>query len=407
MNQTGSQSSRQSDVLQVRTLGRFSISWNDTVIVGGANYSESQFVYLMQIILHAGSKGVSRADLEEVLFEARDINNTRHAIQSIIYNSKKKLRQAGLPEANYIEQHNGIFYWTDKIPVIEDAAEFEKLYHAASEAEVLETRLRLFLDASYAYTGEFLAAQAGTLWIAQEARRYHALFCSAVENAADLLRTMQDFTEMEALGRYAALIDPLANWETITMEALASLGKYDEAIHLYDQTVSLYMNEQGLRPSKQMMDLLSELGEKMQHTHEVLDEIQDHLSGRLESNHGGYLCSYPVFQGIYRMVERMIERGGQSIYLMLCTIVDSKGNPMREGLPLEELSNRLAEAIRDSVRHSDAVTQYGKGQFLVLLVNTTLENCAIVQKRINQCFVQRHQRTGVEYYVNSVISPYS
>lgn len=406
MNQAVNQATKPTDVLQVRTLGRFSISWNDKVIIGGANYSESQFVYLMQMVLHAGSKGVSRSDLEEVLFEAREINNTRHAIQSIIYNSKKKLRQAGLPDVNYIEQRDGIFYWTDQIPVVEDAAHFEELYHAASEAEVLEKKLSLFLEASYAYTGEFLAAQAGTLWIAQEARRYHALFCSSVENAADLLRTMQDFTEMEALGRHATRIDPLANWELITMEALASMGKYEEAIQLYDQTVTLYMNEQGLRPSKRMMDLLSELGEKMQHTHEVLDEIQDHLSGRLESNKGGYLCSYPVFQGIYRMVERMIERGGQSIYLMLCTIVDSKGNPMREGSSLEELSSRLAESIRDSVRHSDAVTQYGKGQFLVLLVNTTLENCAIVQKRISQCFVQRHQRTGVEYYVNSVISPY-
>jgi len=394
------------DVLQVRTLGRFSITWNGTVIVGGASYSESQFVYLMQLLVHAGSKGVSRTELEEVLFEARDINNTRHAIQSIVYNSKKKLRQAGLPDVPYIVQRDGIFYWTDLIPVAEDAAHFEELYHKAQEAEVLENRLRLYLDACHAYTGEFLASQAGTLWIAQEARRYHAMFCSAAENAAALLKTMQDFNALEALGRYAAMIDPLANWEVLTMEALASMGKYEEAIQLYDQTVSLYMSEQGLRPSRRIMELLSELGDKMQHTHEVLDEIQDHLSGRADFQSGGYLCSYPVFQGIYRMVERMIERGGQSIYLMLCTIVDSKGNPMREGAPLEELSGRLSEAICDSVRHSDAVTQYGKGQFLVLLVNTTLENCNIVQKRISHHFIRRNQRTGVEYYVNSVISPY-
>jgi hypothetical protein len=93
-----------------------------------------------------------------------------------------------------------------------------------------------------------------------------------------------------------------------------------------------------------MMDMLSELGDQMQHTHEVLDEIQDHLSGRAQGIKGGYLCSYPVFQGIYRMVERMIERGGQSIYLMLCTIVDGKGNPMREGAMLDELSERLGVA---------------------------------------------------------------
>lgn len=394
------------DVLAVRTLGRFSISWNDKVIVGGANYSESQFVYLMQMLLHAGSAGVSRTALEEVLFEAREVSNTRHAIQSIIYNSKKKLHQCGLPDVNYIEQKSGIFYWTDQIPVEEDAARFEAIYEKAQEAEVLEHRLRLYLEAAYTYTGEFIAAQASTLWIAQEARRYHALFCSAVERAAELLRTTQDFTEMEALGRYATMIDPLANWELLTMEALAATGKYDEAIQLYDKTVALYMNEQGLRPSKRMMDLLTELGSKMQHTHEVLDEIQAHLSGRVNPNDGGYLCSYPVFQGIYRLVERMLERGGQSIYLMLCTIVDSKGNPMKEGMSLEELSARLEEAIQESVRHSDVITQYGRGQFLVLLVNTTRENCTVVQKRINHCFVQRHQRTGVEYYVNSVISPY-
>ena len=401
-----SQAENTTNVLQVRTLGRFSISWNDKVIVGGANYSESQFVYLLQMLLHAGSSGVSRVALEEVLFEARDVSNTRHAIQSIIYNSKKKLREAGLPDVNYIIQKNGIFYWTDEIPFEEDAAQFERLYNEACNAEILEERLRLFLEASYAYTGEFLSTQAGTLWIAQEARRYHAIFCSAVENAADLLRTTQDFVQMEALGRYAAMIDPLANWELLTMEALAATGQYEEAIQLYDKTVALYINEQGLRPSKRMMDLLTELGSKMQHTHEVLDEIQAHLSGRIDPHAGGYLCSYPVFQGIYRLVERMLERGGQSIYLMLCTIVDSKGNPMREGATLRELSTRLGEAIQESVRHSDVITQYSKGQFLVLLVNTTLENCTIVQKRINHSFIQRHQRTGVEYYVNSVISPY-
>ena len=397
---------QQADVLQVRTLGRFSISWHDTVIVGGSNYNESQFVYLMQIILHAGKNGVSHSDLEEVLFEAREISNVRHATQSIIYNAKKRLRQAGLPDVNFIEQRNGIFYWTDKIPVCEDAAVFEALCEKAKEEEILEERLNCCIDACYAYTGEFLAAQAGILWIAQEARRYHAMFCRITEEAVDILRTIQDFTRMEALGRYASRIDPLANWETVTMEALAGLGKYDDAFRLYDDTVSFYMLEQGLKPSAKMMELLTELGSRMQHTHEVLDNIQAHLSGKKQEQTGGYVCSYPIFQGIYRMVERMIERGGQSIYLMLCTIVDGKGNPMREGSALDELSERLQEAIRESVRHSDAVTRYGRGQFLVLLINTTIENCAVVQKRINHSFVAGKRRSAIEYYVNSVISPY-
>ena len=35
-----------------------------------------------------------------------------------------------------------------------------------------------------------------------------------------------------------------------------------------------------------------------------------------------------------------------------------------------------------------------------------MEDCKIVQKRINDNFLIRHQRTGVHYYVNSVFSRY-
>ena len=76
---------------------------------------------------------------------------------------------------------------------------------------------------------------------------------------------------------------------------------------------------------------------------------------------------------------------------------------MKEGPKLDELSERLLEAILHSVRRSDTVTRYGKGQYLVLLANTTSENCSIVQRRISQNFVVGRQRTGVEYYISSVV----
>ena len=395
------------EALRVRTFGRFSIAWKDTMVVGGTSYNESQFTYLMQILLHAGKKGVSRSELEEALFEGRELNNVRHATQSVIYNAKKRLRRSGLPDVNYIEQRDGIFYWTDQIPVVEDAAQFEKLWAAAESALDQNDRLKLYLDACYCYTGEFLPALAGMLWAAQEAKRYQAMFCSCVEKAAEMLRDFQDYSQMEELGNYAARIDPLANWELITMEALAAMGRYDDARKLYDETVEFYMQEQGLRPSKKMMEMLNRLAAQMQHSYEVLDNIQDHLSGHGEGPSGGYVCSYPIFQGIYRMIERMLERGGQSVYLMLCTVVDGKGNPMKDGPVLEELSQRLEQAIQNSVRNSDVISRYGRGQYLVLLINTTRENCTIVQRRINEQFIKGRQRSGVEYFVNSVFSSYS
>ncbi len=390
------------DILYVRMLGGFSMRWNGKLIAGGSKASESQLTSLLQILIHNRKHGVTRDRLEELLFEERDMSNIHHALQSVIYNTKKKLEKAGLPKANYIVQKKGVFFWTDEIPLLEDAEEFERLFLAAEKTEDPDEGLALRLEAAHWYTGEFLPNQTAVIWVAQEARRLKGLFCRCVEEAAEQLREHQDFFQLEELGQYASRTDPLADWEPLTMEALVSLNRYDEARKLYDDTVQYYFSEQGLRPSKKMMQQMQRLGEEMKHQHAALDYIQAELSGQRDNFPGGYLCSYPVFTGIYRMVERMMERGGQSVYLMLCTVIDGKGNPMRDGAHLDELVKRMGDAVRLSIRRGDAMCQYGKGQFLALLVNTTRENCTVVQKRINERFVIGRQRSRIEYYVNSV-----
>lgn len=377
------------------------MTWHKKPVGGGAKSSETQFNYLMQLLLHHRAEGISRSHLEQALFGDRDIADIHHAARSVIYNAKKKLKAAGLPPVNYVENKSGIYRWTQEIPVQEDAAEMDRLFQEARKETSPKQALSLYLEACHCYTGEFLGAQTA-VWAAQEARRYRALFCTCVDEAARLLRESHDYPQMEELGLYAAQVSPLADWETVTMEALVSMGRYGDARKLYDDTVELYLQELGLKPSPRLMELLDRMGAQMGHQYAVLDDIQAKLSER-ESHGGGYLCPYPVFQGIYQMLARIMERGGQSIYLMLCTVVDSKGNPMKEGPVLDELSQRLGSAIVQSVRRGDAVNRYGRGQYLVLLVNTTRENCSVLQRRINCRFLVGRQRTGVRYYVSSVI----
>lgn len=391
------------NTLYMQTFGGFSLTWKGRRITGTIKSRESQFVYLMQFLLHERENGVNRDSLEEVLFGDRDIEDIRHATRSVIYNAKKRLRDFGLPDVNYIVQRDGVYYWTKEIPVVEDAREFERAYEEAEAEEDPDVRLTRYMDACYSCTGEFLPAHGGVLWVAHEARRYRSLFCACMKKTVHLLRGRQDFLQMEEIGIYAAKISPLADWETVTMEALVSLGRYDDARKFYDDTVELYFQEQGLRPSAKMMELFRKLGSQMDHRYGALDDIQLRLSEEEENAPGGYLCPYPVFQGIYRMVERMMERGGQSIYLMLCIVVDDKGREIKDEQVLEELTGKLGDAVRCSVRRSDAVSRYGRGQYLVLLVNTAFEDCGVIQERINHRFTAGWKRTGVRYYVNSVI----
>lgn len=393
------------EALRVRMLGGFSVTWKGISIAGGPKQRESQFVYLLQLLLHYHKEGVSRDLLEEVLFGEREVDNIHHSLRSTLYNARKKLGQAGLPDTEYILQKEGFFRWTDRIPVQEDAAEFEEAYRRAEEEKDPDRMLCALLDACYHYNGEFLPRQLGFLWAAQEARRYQTMFFACVEKAAELLRERQDWEEMERLGLYVSRNSPFADWEVITMEALTSMGRLEEAGKLYDDTVMLYMQEQGVRPSRKLRELMDRMGTQMNHGYAALDTIQSELIHADEDDRGGYLCSWPVFEGIYHTVRRMMGRGGMSVYLMICTVADSKGNPMQDGPVLEELSGRLERAVCRSVRHADAVVKYGKGQYLVLLVNITREDCEIVQKRINKQFLTGRQRTGVRYYVNNVAAP--
>lgn len=389
------------NVLYVQVFGGFALEWNGKRIIGEKS-KESQVSYLLQMVLHFRSEGVSREEIKQVIFGERELENVNHALRSVIYNAKKKLRSAGLPEEDYIQQRNGRYYWTEKIPVVEDSRQMECLAREAETSEDPAQRLKSYLEACYTYTGEFLGEQNSTVWAAQEARRYHGLFCRCVEEAAELLRKQKDADGLKALGDYAVRVDPLADWEVLTMEALVAQGKYLEARKFYNDTLELYLREQGFTPSTKMQDIVHKLDKRMQHSYGVLGEIQQELSNEKQSYSGGYLCAYPVFLGIYHMLRRVSEREGQSSYLMLCTVMDSKGKPMEPGAKLEELSERLQESIRYAVRRSDVINRYGHGQYLVLLVNITREDCEVVQRRIDRDFMKNRQRIYVEYHVSSV-----
>ena len=388
------------DTLYVRSLGDFSITWRGKQINSGSR--DSQFTRLMEILLHYSETGVERGRLEEMLFEDSNSSDLHHMLRSVIYNSKKKLEKAGLP-TGCIVFRGGSYSWTDQIPVEEDARRFEEMVRRADLASDPHERADLFQEACFFYRGEFLPQQTRSIWVMHEERRYYDLFCRSMDQAVAYYREHGNFMAMEKLGKYASKVHPLSDWETVTMEALLGLNRFDEASELYEKTADLYLEELGVRPAFAGMNVLEQIASRMENQYSMLDEIQMYLTTPdTEEPGGGFLCSLPVFQGIYRMFERMIDRSGQSVYLMLCTIVNGKGHPMKEGAVLNRLSERLADSICMSIRHSDVVCRYSKSQYLILLIDTTREDCSIVQRRINKRFLTEGQRTGLKYHVTGV-----
>lgn len=392
------------DVLKVKMLDGFSVQYKGSEIID-ARQASSQFGALMQLLLYFRKTGAPRNTLREVLFEQREVEDAQHAIRNILYNAKKKLRQAGMEDLNYVEVRQGAYFFTDQIPVALDTEEMEAFFEKAKTAASLEEKLSFLLDGIHLYRQGFLQNVSNAVWAVHEGRKLRDHFRVAVDEAAEILRENKDYKDLMKLGEYASKVDSFADWEVLIVEGMAGLGRYDEAEKFCDDTVQAYVDEYGQRDSTYIRELYNRLNSHLMHRYEDIDEIQDKLLEPADKVRGGYFCPYPVFQGVYRITQRTMDRQADKIFLMLCTIVDSKGNPMKEGAKLEELSDRLMEAIVRSVRHSDTVTKYGKSQFLVLLMNTTRENCPIVEKRINKNFMIGRQRTGIDYSVKSVIVP--
>ena len=390
------------NTLYVRTFGGFSIRFDGSELSFGQQ-SESQMVQLLQLLLHFRKQGLSRDLAKAVLFADRDVDDVSHSIRNIIYNLRKKLRSLGLPESQYVVKKGGIYYWCDDIPVREDAAEFEDAFNRAMAASDIEKKTELLTDACYMYTGRFLAGSESSAWSTQEAERYKEIFSDCVTELTDILRDSHKYKHLLEVSKYASKVDPFSEWEILTLEALGRLGRFDRTESFYRKTVDEYVKEYGGRANSYVREFINRIGLKLIVGHESLEEIQQKIGNPDDQERKGYYCSLPVFQEIYRMTERMMERSGEKIFLMLCTILDSKGNPMREGSRLEELSERLRVTIIDSVRHTDTVTRYGNGQYLVLLINTTEEDCSVVSKRISSHFIREGQRTSLSYSVSNII----
>jgi DNA-binding transcriptional MerR regulator len=123
------------NVLIVKTLGSFEVTWNGRHVCSGTKARDSQTTRLLQIILHFRDIGVERNKLEELLLDESNTEDQAHMFRNIIYYAKKRLQTAGVPGNEMIVYKNGRYYWNEAIPVYEDATEFEKLSEQAFEEE--------------------------------------------------------------------------------------------------------------------------------------------------------------------------------------------------------------------------------------------------------------------------------
>lgn len=379
-------------LLRVRLFGIERITYGDTPILYGRT-SITKAMKLLLILLFNGKNGITRNKLLEDLYGREELIDASNSLRVTIHRLKKLLTDVGLPEYEYIVVKNGIYYWDSPMEVVVDVNEFKTLIHHAEKEQDRQKKLVMLREACQMYSGEFLQKLSGDEWVLVESVQCKYLYESALQQVCGLLIEQREYEEVLRVVEPACEMYPFDEWQAMKIDCYIAMNRYKDAMREYESTAKLLFEELGVTPSERMMGQFKDMSKHISSRPQILSEIKSNLEEDQEER-GAFFCTFPGFRDACRVIRRGMERSGQSVFLMLCTLTDSKGRPMEACDRLSEMSGKLQETIRISLRRSDSFAKYSPSQFLVMLVGTNEENCQIVIDRIKYNFSQEHKSWG-------------
>lgn len=388
--------------LEVCVLGGLSVVYGDRPISFGRS-TITRALKLLQILLCHGDRGISRKRLLEELYGREELADVSNNLRVTAYRLKKILMEVGLPQHDYIVIKKGNYYWNAPMETELDVDIFTELLEKAKAAKDEDAKIQLLKEACQMYKGDFLPELSGDEWVMIANIKYKEKYTEALKQLSSMLIEKQEYEEALRLIDPACDMYPFDEWQSVKIECYIKLGRYDEAMEEYEKTARMFFEELGVSVSDKMLDQFEIMSSHMNFMPHEMEDIKRHLEEEKEQS-GAYYCSLPSFRDSYRLVSRIVERNGQSVYLMQCSITNGKGQPMEKGKKLEVLVEELDNTIHHCLRRGDCYTKYSPSQFLILLAGLNRENCSIIFDRITKYFSREHKSWAqyLEFVVSSV-----
>ena len=169
-------------------------------------------------------------------------------------------------------------------------------------------------------------------------------------------------------------------------QLLSASGAQQAAIQHYTYVTKLFMDQLGVAPSEEMVQLYRSLSKSTEGLELDLRVVREELLEKDEQA-GAFFCEYAVFQDIYRLEARIARRTGQVIELVMMTLLGKQGHRLTPSDAASSMSD-LRSAIHSSLRSGDIFTRSSPIQFLILLPSASYENAVKVCQRILAAFSQ-------------------
>ena len=349
--------------IYVQMLGGFSLSVGEKKLDLGTN-NKANFLKLSEIVFLRGLGGVSKRDLIDGVFGHKALLDENNSLNNLLHQARTQLKKAGMPGKKIIDGKRGVYApeYDPNYDYVLDVHEFEDICLKAKNEKKPEKKFSYYQQAFALYKGELLPEFATDYWVILESVRLKRLYDDVVDFLGEYFKEQEDYESLFEIYDKANKIYPDNGWQIEMIDALILKKDYKTAYELYTKCAHYYQDELEVPIPEALRSCYERLSDNVR---VVTDDIR-----QIQAN-------------IVRKDEKL-ERRGSSIFMMLCTLVDYEGKPIQNQEKLNARAEILEQSLSEGLRKGDVYTKYSSSQYLILLIGTKREDCAIIYQRISR-----------------------
>ncbi|MCI8585488.1 MAG: hypothetical protein HFI92_06245 [Lachnospiraceae bacterium] len=372
--------------LWVKMFGGFSAGYGEEVLTFGRQ-RDSKFRQLFQILMTRPGQGFSKREIAKCLYGQEEVEDPNASLNNTIFRLRKYLETSPLPSGDYLVLNEGVLRFDGGIAVDSDVWNFENAAWKFEKEQDAGIKAELCRKACSLYQGEFLPWLSNEQWVIEKSCGYQKVYFRMLKYLLHYLKEEGDYRSMESVSARAAELYPYGGWEIWRIESLIALGRRKEAEETYQKTTA-YVQETGGFLSKKQQERFRKIGARIRQPEGTEEDIGKCLMEPAPGQ-GAYACTLPGFSDCFRMLKRVMVRGGRGFSLILCTILDASGHPVSDREYSEKQEKKLCASFRKHLRKGDVYTKYSDSQYLLLCIGAKRENVADIGARIDTDYRKR------------------
>lgn len=373
--------------LWVKMFGRFSARYGDEILTFGRQ-RDSKFRQLFQILMTKPGQGFGKSDISENLYGRDEVEDLNASLNNTIFRLRKYLETSPLPSGDYLLLSDGMLcFASNGIEVESDVWNFECMARKYEEEQDKGKKADLCKRACELYQGEFLPWLSNEQWVIEKSQSYQKMYFRMLKYLLQYLKEEGDYRSIEELSAHATELYPYEGWENWRIESLIASGRHKEAEEAY-QKITADVRETGGFLSKKQQARFREIGDRIRQPEGSEEDIRKCLVEPAPGQ-GAYACTLPGFLDFFRILKRVIVRGGNSFSLILCTLLDASGHSANGRDYCEKRGKELCASFQTQLRRGDVYTKYSENQYLLLCIGAEKENFSEIGARIDKDFRKR------------------